>query len=110
MISSSAYTHYYIIGGMIIFMFGMIALSIYLFAKRREILAFQAQQIMPVAQEGIEKVAPTIGKAGASIAKEMAPAYGSVAKEIAKGIKEGIKDEESSTKEEEPKEDEKEEK
>ena len=67
----------------------MIAGSIYIFAKRREILSFQAQQVMPVAQEGIEKMAPTVGKAGASIAKEMAPVYGDIAKEISKGIKQG---------------------
>ena len=42
---------------------------------RREITAFTVQQTMPVAQEGIEKMAPTVGSA---------------AKEIAKGIKEGI--------------------
>ena len=60
---------------------------------------------MPVAQEGIEKMAPTIGKAGASIAKEMAPVYGEAAKEIAKGIKEGLKelDEEEVTDDEEEK-------
>ena len=50
--------------------------------------------MMPIAQEGIEKMAPSIGKAGASIAKEMAPIYGQVAKEISKGIKEGLKGEE----------------
>ena len=37
--------------------------------------AYTTQQVMPVAQEGIEKMAPTIGSA---------------AKEIAKGIKQGI--------------------
>ena len=73
----------------------MISLSIFFVAKRRQILAFSAQQVMPVAQEGIEKIAPTVGKAGASIAKEMAPAYGDIAKEISKGIKEGLKDEEN---------------
>lgn len=46
-------------------------------AKRREITAFQVQQVMPVAQEGIEKMSPTMGNA---------------AKEIAKGVKEGMKD------------------
>ena len=60
-----------------------------LIAHKREITAFGVQQVMPVAQEGIEKMAPTIGKAGASIAKEMAPVYGEIAKEIGKGIKEG---------------------
>ena len=47
--------------------------------KGREISAFFAQQQMPVAKEGIEK---------------MSPAMGTAAKEIAKGIKEGLKDEE----------------
>ena len=73
------------------FMFpGMIALMLFITAKRRSIMAFSAQQAMPVAQEGIEKMAPTIGKAGANIAKEMTPVYGDIAKEVAKGIKEGI--------------------
>ena len=81
---------FYMIGGFIIIASCMIASSIYMTTKRREILAFHAQQVMPVAQEGIEKMAPTIGKAGASIAKEMAPAYGEMAKEISKGIKEGL--------------------
>lgn len=43
--------------------------------NRREITAYTTQQVMPVAQEGIEKMAPTIGNA---------------AGEIAKGIKKGI--------------------
>ena len=44
-------------------------------AHKREITSFTAQQVMPVAQEGIEKMAPTVGNA---------------AKEIARGIKEGL--------------------
>lgn len=70
----------------------MISFAVFMASKRRKILAFHAQQIMPVAQEGIEKMAPTIGKAGASVAKEMAPVYGDIAKEISKGIKEGLKE------------------
>lgn len=70
---------FYMFGGFIIVASCMIAGSIYTFAKRREILAFSAQQVMPVAQEGIDK---------------MAPAMGNVAKEITKGIKDGLKDEE----------------
>lgn len=46
-------------------------------AHRREITAYTTQQVMPIAQEGIEKMAPTLGKA---------------AGEIAKGIKEGLND------------------
>lgn len=57
----------------------MISLSIFFFAKRRQILAFSAQQVMPIAKEGIDEMAPTIGNA---------------AGEIAKGIKKGLSDEE----------------
>lgn len=80
----------FMIGGFIIIASIMISLSIYSFAKRREIIAFGTQQVMPVVQEGVEKMAPTAGKVGKTIAKEMAPAYGEFAKEIAKGIKEGL--------------------
>ena len=52
--------------------FGMV---IAFMAYGREIAAFQAQQHIPVAKEGIEEIAPSAGVA---------------AKEIAKGIKEGI--------------------
>lgn len=61
----------------------MISVVIFMQAKRRSILAFQVQQIMPVAKEGIDEMAPTIGKAA-----------GEVAKEITKGIKKGLKDDE----------------
>lgn len=80
----------FMIGGFIIIATLMISGSIYLSTKRREMLAYQAQQIMPVGKEIIEEVAPTVGKAGSAIAKEMAPAYGEIAKEISKGIKEGL--------------------
>ena len=63
----------------------------------REIMSYQAQQIMPIAQEGIEKMAPTMANVAKKMApaykevvKEMAPAYKEVAKEISKGIKEGM--------------------
>ena len=46
-------------------------------SHRREITAYTTQQVMPVAQEGIEKMAPTIGNA---------------AREITRGIKEGLND------------------
>lgn len=48
-------------------------------AHRREITAYTAQQVMPIAQEGIQKMAPTVGNA-----------MGTIGKELAKGIKEGI--------------------
>ena len=56
----------------------MISGFIFFIAKRRHILAFSAQQVMPVAKEGINEMAPTIGN---------------VAGQIAKGVKEGLKDE-----------------
>ena len=49
----------------------------FIVGNQRNIMAYQAQQVMPIAQEGIEKMAPSIGTA---------------AKEIAKGIKEGMSD------------------
>lgn len=67
----------YMVGGFIIVVSCMVSLFIYIFGKRREITAFTTQQVMPVAQEGIEKMAPTIGNA---------------AGEIAKGIKNGLDD------------------
>lgn len=94
-IAASKYIPLCIFGAFIIISSCMISFAIYMFAKRREMLAFTTQQVMPVAQEGIEKFAPTIGKAGASVAKEMAPALGDVAKEISKGIKDGITDNET---------------
>lgn len=52
-------------------------------AHKREIAAYTTQQMMPIAQEGIEKMTPTIGNAA-----------GEIAKGISKGIKEGLQDEE----------------
>ena len=97
-----------------LFMFGtviiissiMFAGSIYMMSKRREIMAFQTQQVMPVAQEGMEKMAPSVAKVGKAMAEEMAPVYkdmakeiapvyGEIAKEIAKGVKEGMKDDDN---------------
>lgn len=94
---------FYMFGAFSIIASCMMSGSIYMISKRREIMAFTTQQVMPVAQEGIEKMAPSVGKAGVSIfkemspaakkvAKEMAPIYGEAAKEIAKGIKEGLKE------------------
>ena len=60
----------------------MIFVSVLTFAKRRHILAFTTQQTMPVAKESIDEMAPTIGNAA-----------GSIAKDITKGIKNGLEDE-----------------
>ena len=93
-ITKAKYVPFYMFGIFIIIASCMFSSVIYFSTKQREIIAYQAQQFMPIAQEGIEKVVPTIGKANASIAKEMTPIYGDIAKEISKGIKEGLKDEE----------------
>lgn len=55
----------------------MISFAIFMFAKRRQVLAFSAQQVMPVGKEVIDEMAPTVGNAVG---------------EIAKGIKKGLKD------------------
>jgi len=96
---------FYMFGAFIIIASSMFSFSIFMFAKRRELIAFSAQQVMPVAQEGIEKMAPTIGSAMGTMGKELAKgmkegletmtpaignAMGTVGKEIAKGIKEGL--------------------
>ena len=77
--ASASSIPFYIIGAFIIFATCITVAPIYIFSKRREIVAFTTQQVMPVAQEGIEKMAPTIGSAA-----------GTIGKELAKGIKEGI--------------------
>lgn len=56
-----------------------IAFVLFMIAKGRKVAAFTAQQMMPVAKEGMN---------------EMAPSIGNVAKEITKGVKEGMKDDE----------------
>ena len=85
-----------VFGGVIIFIGGMISLSIYLIAKKRDISAFAIQQSMPLAQEVIGKMAPTIGDAGKTVIDKIGPSIGSAAGSIAKGIKDGLKDEDKS--------------
>ena len=81
-----------VIAGVIILVSCIISFSVYMISKRREITAFTVQQVMPVAQESMEAIAPTVTKVGKEMLKEMAPLYGEVAKEISKGIKEGMND------------------
>jgi len=66
------------IGGFIVFASFVVSFMVFLFSKRREISAFSVQQSMPVAKEGLEEIAPSLGEVG---------------KEIAKGIKKGTKEE-----------------
>lgn len=70
---------FYMIGVFIIiasFMFGGFILIV---AHRREIAAFTTQQSMPVRQEAITKMAPTVGQAA-----------GTIARDVAAGIREGL--------------------
>lgn len=65
---------FYVLSGLSIFLGIIISISIFTTAKGREIAAFGAQQMMPIAQEGMDAIAPSIGN---------------IAKEISKGIKNG---------------------
>ena len=81
--SSFAKTIFLMFGVFIIIAASMFCGVLYLsIIKRREIMAYTVQQVMPVAKEGIDKISPTIAKA-----------TGNIAKEVTKGIKEGLKDE-----------------
>ena len=58
------------------------ALSIWLITKRRALLAYHAQSVMPVAKEGIDEITPTVANSVGDIA-------GSVAEGISRGVKKG---------------------
>jgi len=77
--SMSSFGSFAIGGFMLVFGFGIAGVGgqLLFISHRREITAYMAQQGMPIAKEGIDKMAPTIGKAAGTIAK---------------GIKEGLKD------------------
>ena len=83
----SASLPFYIGGGFIIFISLMISGIIYFIAKGRDIAAFTMQGTIPLAQEGLEKITPTMK----NVTKEMASAYGDIAREVAKGIEKGKK-------------------
>lgn len=76
-IDSSSSFGFYAIGIIVIFAGCAFALVVYVMSKGREIAAFGVQQTMPIAKEGIDEMAPTIGNAVG---------------EIAKGIKKGLND------------------
>lgn len=72
------------LGGFIsVFGFSLLGagLIVMFISHRREITAYTTQQVMPVAQEGIEKMTPTVANAA-----------GSIAKSVSKGIQEGKKE------------------
>lgn len=54
----------------------MISLFVFSVSKQRKMLAFMTQQAMPIAQEGIEKMTPTVAKS---------------VKEITKSVKDGLR-------------------
>lgn len=78
-ITKAKYYGFYMVGAFIIIISIIGSVSLYLFAKRREIIAFKTQQVMPIAKEGIGEISPTLGSAA-----------GEVARGITKGIKDGL--------------------
>ena len=85
----------FIIGAFIIIASCMVGGAVFMFSKRREMMAYMVQDTLPL----VEEAAPKVAKIGTKtvkevmpdlkdIAKDMAPMYGDVAKEISKGIKE----------------------
>lgn len=66
---------------MIGFAASAVGVGLLIWAHQREITAFTTQQVMPVAQEGIDKMTPTVSNAA-----------GSLAKSISKGVAEGKKE------------------
>lgn len=74
------YSWYFGLGGFIIIASLMISGFIYLNAKRREINAFVVQGHMPIVKESAEELGPTARN---------------VSREITRGIKEGLEDEEN---------------
>ena len=92
---------FYIFGAIVIFACSSTALGIFFVAKRREIVAFAAQGAIPVVQEGMEVMTPSIikmkeefARSKARMAQENAPYYaeaaGQFVKEVSKGYKDGM--------------------
>lgn len=69
------YIPFIVIGAFVTFASFIVRFMFFSITHRREIMAYSAQQMMPIAEEGVEKMAPTVGR---------------VAKEVAKGIKDGL--------------------
>lgn len=78
-VTKTKYYGFYMVGAFIIVISIIGSVSLYLFAKRREIIAFKTQQVMPIAKEVIGEISPTLGSAA-----------GEVARGITKGIKDGL--------------------
>ena len=62
---------FYILGGFIVLATIMASSSIYVTAKGREIIAFYAQQQMPVTKDAINELTPTVADAAEEITKKI---------------------------------------
>lgn len=98
-IPNMTYIIFYILGGSIIFMGGIVSLIIWLITKRRAIAAYSVQTARPLVEEGVDKAMPTVKKVTKGIAEAraeamntVAPSLGKTAEEISKGITKGIKE------------------
>lgn len=78
-IGSFASTSSIMFGAFICIVTCMISGFVFMIAKRRKMLAFSIQQSMPIAQEGLEKITPSVANAA-----------GTIAESVSKGIKNGL--------------------
>ena len=60
---------YYMFGAFVIIASCLISGSLFLYSKRRELLAFNVQQAMPIVKEGIDEITPTISKTIKEVSK-----------------------------------------
>ncbi len=86
------------VGGMICWISFIVSIMTIVTAKRREIMAYHMQSVMPVGKEALEDIQPTVSKVSKKHMEEMGPAIGELAKEITKGVKQGLKDDEKEDK------------
>lgn len=77
------YKTFYFLGGGTTIVAVLVAGVLFFITKRREIRAFNIQQQMPVNQEAITKMAPTIGNAAGIVGQDLASG-------ISSGIQQGI--------------------
>ncbi len=82
--TSAKYVPFYLAGGFIAIAGSLVALALFLFAKGREVAAFKAQQVLPLAKEGLDQLTPSASRAA-----------GSFAESISRGIKNGLKESDS---------------
>ena len=71
----------------------------FLLGNRRQIMAYQMQEMMPLMHESMEQMRPMMKENLEYMTpvmqehmQQMAPTYGEVAKEVAKGVKEGLEE------------------